>query len=56
MGVWDANLPTFIAKLLCFWKGLLDRVASCNPRRMDPQAHDAGSNGAEVNHLKPGQP
>lgn len=51
-GVWDVNLPGFTTKLLCFWKGLLDRVASCSPRCLDPQAHDAESNDAKVNYPK----
>lgn len=49
-GVWDVNLPRFTTKLLCFWKGLSDRVAFCSPRR--PGLRDAESNDAEVNYPK----
>lgn len=49
------NLPSFITKLLCFWKGLSDRVASCSHRRLGPQAYGAESNDAKVNYPKSSQ-
>lgn len=49
------NLPSFIKKPLCFWKGLWDKVASCGRRRLDPQARDAESGGAKVNYPTSGQ-
>ena len=44
------SLPSFITKLLCFWKGLLGRVASCSHRRLEPQAHDAESKDVKINY------